>query len=92
MKGSNMPYVWYDTVPDGMEESQVYSSDDYDSVVAERDSIQAAFDAASNENIELKESLKAEKSKFAKAFLDKSASKKAKKPTGRKPVTADNLF
>lgn len=88
-----MPYVWYDTLPDGMEESQVYSTEDYDSVVSERNSIQAAFDAASTENLELKDSLKAEKAKYAKAFLDKSSKKSTKQnSSGRKPVTVDSIF
>lgn len=94
-----MPYIYFDELPqdfdlpDGFTPVTAYSEDDYNSVVSERDNLQSAFDKATNDILSLQDNLKAEKAKFAKAFLNSSSSKTDEpKKSMRKVSTVDNIW
>lgn len=84
-----------DDLPDGFETVNAYSEDDYNNVINERDTLQQAFDTATETINSLQEDIKKEKAKFAKAFLDTATKKKNNDQVlvnSRKPKTVDNIW
>ena len=93
-----MPFIYVETLPDdlpeGFESVNAYTEEQYNQIASERDTLQSAFDKASNDILDLQNELKSEKSKFAKAFLDSTVKKTGKenKDSARKPTTVDSIW
>lgn len=98
-----MPYVYYDELPEGMEEAEAYSPDDYNAIAMERDTAIGQVDALNAEIASLtgeRDSLMGElddaKRKFADSFL--SSPMRAKREQARemreeeRPSTFASLF
>lgn len=98
-----MPYVYVDEVPDGMEEANVYSEEDYNGVTEQLERAQTENTELATENTELAterdnlaRELDAAKTKFANAFL--SSPQHAKRVQAQevkeelRPSTFDTLF
>lgn len=98
-----MPYVFVDELAEGQEEADVYSPDDYNAVMMERDTAIGQIEDFRNQVRELtgeRDSLMGQlddaKRKFADSFLTSAASvKKAQNDDVRSestPSTFDTLF
>lgn len=64
-----MPYVFMEELGEGMDAADVYSADDYNAIVTERDGLVAERDALIGERDSLTNDLNDAKTKFANAFL-----------------------
>lgn len=93
-----MPYVFYDELPEGMEEVDVVPRSDYDTILAERDNTIQQRDDALARIEEANKEVRDVKAKYADYVL--SASSKPQKKQDPKtepvrsslPVSASDLF
>lgn len=98
-----MPYAYYDELPEGVEEAEAYSPDDYDALAMERDTVIGERDALRLDletMTQARDSLAAQlddaKRKFADSFLSSPAKMKAAQGgdlrSEDEPKTFDTLF
>lgn len=81
-----MPYIFVDELADGQEEAQVYTPDDYNAIVGERDALTAERDS-------LRSELSEAKTRFAGAFLSAPQARQADQPKeSYTPKTCSSLF
>ncbi len=64
-----MPYVLVDTLPDGVEEADVVTREEYDAVVAERDSTIQQRDDAMQRIVKAEQEVRDTKARYADAIL-----------------------
>lgn len=88
-----MPYVFFDELPDGMEEVDVVTRDEYDGVVCERDGLRdKLFDSAQQLESARKDANDA-KAKYASLVLDMgSGGQNGGGTDDKKGFTTDDLF
>lgn len=79
-----MPYVYYDELPEGAEEADVITREDYDAIVSERDSVISQRDEALSQVEEAHKEVRDTKAKYADAIL--SANRKSHQPKQQKTV------
>lgn len=65
-----MPYVYYDELPDGLEEAQVVSQEHYDAIAEELAASNAQRDEALTQIEEARREARATKAKYAQMILD----------------------
>lgn len=98
-----MPYAFYDELPEGVEEVEAYSPDDYnalamewDTTIGERDALRLDLEAMTQERDSLAMQLDDAKRKFADSFLSSPAKMKAAQGADLRsedqPKTFDTLF
>ena len=98
-----MPYVYYDELPEGAEESEAYSPDDYNALMMERDTaigraeeFERQVSELTGERDSLMGQLDDAKRKFADSFLSSPAKmKRTQREEMREeesPSTFDTLF
>lgn len=64
-----MPYILVETLPDGVEEADVVTREEYESVVAERDSTMQQRDDALQRIVEAEQEVRDTKARYADAIL-----------------------
>lgn len=90
-----MPYIYVEELPEGTEEVDVVSREQYDSVVGERDTYAEQRDKALGRIEEHDKAKRAAESKYADLILNMGSEPPAKKepePTRVKPITTVSLF
>lgn len=93
-----MPYIMVETLPEGVEEADVVTREEYDAVVAERDSNARQRDDALERIVTAEQEVRDTKAKYADAILtmgQKHQSEKPNKDTVVKPklsMSSENLF
>lgn len=95
-----MPYIEVEELPEGAVEADVVSREEYDSLAKELGDASDQRDSLISQVTDLESSLKEEKSKFAKTFIEArsnaGAPKKADPPKDPEPpkhkTTYDSLF
>ena len=95
-----MPYIEVEELPEGAVEADVVSREEYDSLAKELGDASDQRDSLITQVTDLESSLKEEKSKFAKAFLDARSSAGAPKESEppkeseapKHKTTYDSLF
>lgn len=65
-----MPYVYYDELPDGLEEAQVVSQEHYDAIAEELATSNAQRDEALEQIEEARREARDTKAKYAQMILD----------------------
>lgn len=81
-----MPYVFYEELPDGMEEVDVVPRTDYDAIVAERDSTIEQRDNALASIEEARKEVRDVKAKYADYVLSASSKPQQKQEPKSEPV------
>ena len=81
-----MPYVFYDVLPDGMEEIEVVPRSDYDAIIAERDSTIEQRDSALARIEEARKEVRDVKAKYADYVLSASSKTQQKQESKTEPV------
>lgn len=98
-----MPYAYYDELPEGVEEADAYSPDDYnaiamerDTVIGERDALRLDLETMTQARDSLATQLDDAKRKFADSFLSSPTMMKAAQAgdlrSEDKPKTFETLF
>ena len=95
-----MPYIEVEELPEGAVEADVVAREEYDSLAEELGNTSDQRDSLITQVTDLESSLKEEKSKFAKAFLEARSSAGAPKEPGhpkepeppKHKTTYDSLF
>ena len=65
-----MPYVYYDEIPEGLEEAEAVSRDDFESVAAEYETLSRQRDALAESVDSLTKDLDKERARYAQLVLD----------------------
>ena len=93
-----MPYIYVDELPEGTEEADVVSREDYDSVATQRDEFESQRDDALAQIEEARSQVREAKAKYADMVLSSKpkevdgSKNENVKPTPVKPITSSSLF
>lgn len=81
-----MPYVFYEELPDGVEESDVVSRDDFEAVAESVETLERARDELAGEVVRLRGDLKKSREDYSRLVLDSTQQDSQNKDV-REPIT-----
>lgn len=90
-----MPYVYYDELPEGMEESNVVDRAEHETLLESLRTAESMRDAAIQRAEDFESQLHEQKKKYAETFLSKSPAPKGHEPVkepNSTPQTFEDLF
>lgn len=80
-----MPYVFFEELPDGAEESDVVSRDDFEAVAESVETLERARDELAGEVVRLRGDLKKSREEYSRLVLDSAQETQTR--AVREPVT-----
>lgn len=86
-----MPYIFVDEVPEGADEADVVSREDYDTVAESLRDMEVQRDSAVSKGVELEGELKTVRDAYAKAFITNPVPKQEPEPI-KQVSSYDELF